>query len=45
VDNYKLISKYSKTDPLIETTAVQAFVAPIIEDVDQIYMLDYSVKK
>jgi hypothetical protein len=39
VDEYKLISKFSKTDPLIEVTAGQAFVAPIIEDVDQIYML------
>jgi hypothetical protein len=44
VDTYKLISKYSLTNPLREVTAGQAFVAPIIEDVDQIYVLDISVK-
>ena len=40
VDLFKLISKYSLTNPLREVTAGQAFVAPIIEDVDQIYTLD-----
>nr|DAG18680.1 MAG TPA: major capsid protein [Caudoviricetes sp.] len=42
VDIFKLISKYSLVNPLREVTAGQAFVAPIIEDVDQIYVLDYS---
>ena len=40
VDQYKLISKYSKTDPLQEMTNGQALVLPVIEDVDQIYILD-----
>lgn len=40
IDNYKLISKYSKNEPsLQEVTAGQALVVPVIEDVDQIYML------
>ena len=42
VDGFKLISKYSLTNPLREITGGQAFVAPIIEDVDQIYVLDIS---
>lgn len=42
VDGYKLISKYAEEDPLIEYTAGQAFVAPIIGDVDQIYLLDIA---
>lgn len=42
VDTYKLISKYSVNDPLQEWTASQALVLPVIEDVDQIYMLDCS---
>lgn len=42
IDNYKLISKYSLVNPLREVTSGQAFVAPIIEDVDQIYIYDYS---
>ena len=42
VDSYKLISKYSLVNPLREVTAGQSFVAPIIEDVDQIYIYDYS---
>lgn len=40
VDVFKLISNYSKVDPLREVTSGQAFVAPILEDVDQIYTLD-----
>lgn len=40
VDDYKLIAKYSKTDPLQEFTSGQAIVAPVIEDVEQIYVLD-----
>lgn len=42
IDGYKLISKYSLVNPLREITSGQAFVAPIIEDVDQIYIYDYS---
>lgn len=42
IDGYKLISKYSLVNPLREITAGQSFVAPIIEDVDQIYVLDIS---
>lgn len=42
IDTYKLISKYSLTNPLREVTSGQAFVAPIIEDVDQIYIYDFS---
>lgn len=40
VDQYKLISKYSTNEPsLQEVTAGQALVVPVIEDVDQIYLL------
>lgn len=42
VDTYKLISKYSLVNPLREVTSGQAFVCPIIEDVDQIYIYDFS---
>ena len=42
VDIFKLISKYSLVNPLREITSGQAFVAPIIEDVDQIYVYDFS---
>jgi hypothetical protein len=42
IDTYKLISKYSEVNPLREITSSQAFVCPIIEDVDQIYVLDIS---
>jgi len=40
VDDYKLISKYSTTGPLIEHTDGQALVIPVIENVDQIYTID-----
>ena len=40
VDEYKLISRYSKTDPLQEFTNGQALCLPVIENVDQIYSLD-----
>lgn len=43
IDDYKLISRYRETNPLKEMTTGQAFVAPIIEDVDQIFVLDVSV--
>lgn len=42
VDVYKLIARFRNTNPLREMTTGQAFVAPIIEDVDQIYVLDIS---
>lgn len=45
VDEYKLISKYSNTDPLQEFTNGQALVLPVIEDVDQIYILDCTDDK
>lgn len=40
VDNYILLSKYSKNDPLREFTSSQAMVIPIIDNVDRIYTLD-----
>lgn len=40
VDDYILISKYSKNDPLQEFTSSQALVLPVIENVDEIYVLD-----
>lgn len=40
IDMYKLISKFSINEPLQEWTAGQAIVLPVIEDVDQIYILD-----
>lgn len=40
VDEYKLISKYSTPDPFQEITSGQALVLPVIENVDQIYVLD-----
>lgn len=42
LDQYKLISKYSHTDPLVEITSGQALVLPVIENVDQIYSLDIA---
>lgn len=44
IDDYKLISRYSTNEPsLVEKTTGQSIAAPIIEDVDQIYVLDCSV--
>ena len=40
VDEYMLVSKYSKTDPLREFTSSQAMVVPILNNVDRIYTLD-----
>jgi hypothetical protein len=42
VDNYKLIARFRETNPLRETTTGQAIGAPIIENIDQIYILDIS---
>lgn len=40
VDDYILLSKYSKNDPLREFTSSQAMVVPIIDNVDRIYSLN-----
>lgn len=45
IDDFKLISKYSLTNPLREMTGGQAKAAPIIEDVEQIYVLDFDESK
>ena len=42
--DYKLISQYSTTDPLMEKTAIQAYCLPVIEDVDTIYQIDVTVE-
>ncbi len=42
IDSYKLIARFRETNPLRETTTGQAMVAPIIENVDQLYVLDIS---
>lgn len=42
IDDFKLIAKYSLTNPLREMTSGQAKAAPIIEDVDQIYVYDFD---
>lgn len=42
VDQYKLISRFSKNDPLEEITSGQSIVLPVIENVDQIYTIDLS---
>lgn len=39
-DEYILLSKYSKNDPLQEFTSSQAMVIPVIDNVDMIYTLD-----
>lgn len=36
---YALLSKYSKNDPLAEYTQIKGVCAPIIENVDEIYIL------
>lgn len=45
IDDFKLISKYSLTNPLREMTGGQAKAACIIEDVDQIYVYDFNDEK
>lgn len=42
LDQYKLISEFSTTKPLIEHTTGEALVIPVIENVDQIYSIDKS---
>ena len=45
IDDYKLISEYSLTNPLREVTGGQALAAPVIEDVDQVYVLDLTLSE
>jgi hypothetical protein len=46
IDDYKLISEYSTNEPsLVEKTAGQCIAAPIIEDVDQLYVLDSTLSE
>lgn len=46
IDDFKLISEYSTNEPsLVEKTAGQCIAAPIIEDVDQIYILDLDASQ
>ena len=43
IDDYKLISRLRVTDPTFaEITKGQAIVLPVIEDVDAIYILDFT---
>lgn len=42
IDGYKLISEYSKNEPLREITSSQALVLPVIENVDEIYTIDIT---
>ena len=39
-DDFILVSKYHKNDPLQEFTSSQAFVIPVIDNVDSIYILN-----
>lgn len=39
-DQFILVSKYHKTDPLKEFTSSQALALPVINNVDEIYLLD-----
>lgn len=39
-DDFKLISKYSKNDPLQEFTSVQAMVVPVIDEIDAVYIMN-----
>lgn len=42
IDQYKLISEFSTTKPLIEHTTGEALVIPVIENVNMIYTIDKS---
>lgn len=42
LDQYKLVSEFSTTKPLIEHTTGEALVIPVIENVDVIYTIDKS---
>jgi hypothetical protein len=39
-DDYILVSKYRKNDPLQEVTSVQALVLPVLQNVGALYILD-----
>ena len=39
-DDFKLISKYHKVDPLREFTSGQAIVVPVLDAVNEIYLMD-----
>lgn len=46
IDDFKLISEYSMNEPsLVEKTTGQCLAAPIIEDVDQLYVLDLNASE
>lgn len=40
VDDFILVSKYHKNDPIKEFTSSQAIVLPVINNIDNIYILD-----
>lgn len=40
VDDFILLSKYHKNDPIREFTSSQALVLPVIDNVDSIYLMD-----
>lgn len=40
VDDYIMVSKYHKNDPLQEFTSSQALAVPVIDNVESIYILD-----
>lgn len=42
VDDFILVSKYHKNDPIREFTSSQALVLPVINNVDSIYIMDTS---
>ena len=42
VDDFILVSKYHKNDPIKEFTSSQALVLPVINNVDSIYIMDIS---
>lgn len=46
IDDFKLISEYAMNEPsLVEKTTGQCLAAPIIEDVDQLYILDLTASQ
>ena len=42
-DDFILVSKYRKNDPLAEFTSSQARVVPVICNVEQIYQIDTNL--
>jgi len=40
VDDFILVSKYHKNDPIKEFTSAQALVIPVINNIDSIYIMD-----